>query len=422
MIRLCLFDLDQTLVDTDDMKAAREAGTRRRDAAYADEVRAAINARDRHLIDEATLLQILADSPGLKLGVFTRSPRRYVDVVLSEAYPHIQWDTVIAYEDVTEYKPSGEGILRAMIDVGMESTADLPHVLLVGDSDVDIRAAYNAGCRVALFKKGWPNKFEGTHWRSLSLLPDAVIIDQEELPTLVQQPMASLPELERSLDTGMQHPGVPRFDEIGRFFPGDKTRHVIHAAGRYFPFYESLDDRREWHLLSSSIQAHKESAAFPSAWIETVQRYIAYEFRYLTGMPTLFGEGPELIVTVVPARPGRVHRLGNLLAQLQKAYGDAPKVQRLRLTFAPDVLAYREGVQSQSNDHLNHAQRFENVRDHLYVATPADAQGKRYLIIDDVSTSGATLLYAKKYLTGAQASSVNCLSLAQTVSDPLRFQ
>ncbi|WP_049447440.1 HAD hydrolase-like protein [Stenotrophomonas maltophilia] len=422
MIRLCLFDLDQTLVDTEDMKEIREEGKHRTDAAYADEVRAAVNSRDRHLIDEATLLSMLTDTPDLKLGIFTRSPKRYVDAVLAEAYAQIQWDTVIAYEDVKEYKPNGEGVHRAMCAVGMGNSSELPYVLLVGDSDVDIRAAYNAGCRAALFRKGWPHKYEGTHWRSLSLMPDAVVVDQEELRTLLHQPMATLPDLEHALDTGMQHLGAPRFDELGKFFPGEKARHVIHAGGRYFPFYETLKYRREWHLLSSSIQAHKEATVFPSAWIETIQRYISYEFRYLAGLPIFFGDEPELIVTVVPARPGRAHRLGDLLLQLQKAYGDTPKVQRLRLIFAPDVLAYRDGVQSQSNDHLSQSERFANVRDHLYVVEPSKIPGKRYLIIDDVSTTGATLLYAKKYLTGAQASSVNCLSLAQTISDPLRFQ
>jgi len=42
---------------------------------------------------------------------------------------------------VTEYKPNSEGVHRAMLAVGMRDSAELPHVLLVGDSDVDIRAS-----------------------------------------------------------------------------------------------------------------------------------------------------------------------------------------------------------------------------------------------------------------------------------------
>lgn len=61
-----------------------------------------------------------------------------------------------------------------------------------------------------------------------------------------------------------------------------------------------------------------------------------------------------------------------------------------------------------------------NVRDHLFVRAPDAVAGKKFLVIDDVSTTGATLLYAMKYLLEAQARSVDCFSIAQTISDPLR--
>ncbi|AOY63297.1 HAD hydrolase-like protein [Xanthomonas citri pv. glycines] len=422
MIRLCIFDLDQTLVDTEDMKELREAGKNRTDAAYAGEVLAAFRSRARHLIDEMTLRMLLLTIPGLKLGVFTRSPRRYVDVVLAEAYASINWDIVIAYEDVQRYKPDGEGVHRSMIAVGMNDTDQLPYVLLVGDGDVDIKAAYNAGCRVALFKKGWPHSHQKTHWRSLSLLPDVVVGDQKEVQTCLQDPLPGLPYLERLLEAGMPATVKPRFDEIAKFFPGEKARHVVHAAGRYFTSCEALKYRREWHHLSQSIQNNKDAVIFPSEWIETIRSFIAFHYLILTSVLPFSGTGPELVITVIPARPDRPHRLAHLLAQLQASYGTNPRLNRLRLTFNPNVLGYRPGVQSQSHDHLKQEARFANVRDHLYVANPSEVQGKRFLVIDDVTTTGSTLLYAKKYLTDAGASSVDCFSLAQTVSDPLKYQ
>ena len=123
MIRLCLFDLDQTLVDTDDLKELREAGKHRDDAGYADEVRAAFRTRDRVLISGLALDLAKLNNMDLRFGVFTRSPRRYVDVVLAEAYENRRWDVVIAYEDVQRYKPSGQGIIRAMKAVGMQTVA-----------------------------------------------------------------------------------------------------------------------------------------------------------------------------------------------------------------------------------------------------------------------------------------------------------
>lgn len=423
MIRLCLFDLDQTLVDTDDIEELRLAGASRRDPAYDDEIRLAIRRRFRTIIGEDVLAELRRRVPGLKLGIFTRSPRRYVDVMLAEAYPNTTWDIVIAYEDVDQgrRKPNGQGVIRAMKAVGMGQARQLPHVLVVGDGDVDLRAAYHAGCRVALFKKGWPFRYQPTHWRCMDLVPDAVIEEPAELPGCVAELGALLPDLECLLE-GAPAPATPRFDHMGKFLPDERTRYKVYVAGRYFPDYDSLGNRRAWHALNQSIYDHKDSTTFAWAWIETIRRFIAFQYRFLTAMPNFGGGGAEIVITAIPARPGRVHRLAYLVQQLRDSYGDTPQLNRLRLTFDPDVLAYRDGVQSQSHDHLNKDQRMANVRDHLYVRDPDAAAGKKFLVIDDVSTTGATLLYAMKYLLEAQARSVDCFSIAQTISDPLRHQ
>lgn len=419
MIRLCLFDLDQTLVDTDDIKQLREAGKHRNDAAYRKELMAALNSRDRVFWDSLALMLLRQNNKDMKIGIFTRSPRSYVDVVLEKI--GVNWDVVIAYEDVQRYKPDGQGIIRAMKAVGMTKVSDLADVLLVGDSDVDIRAAYHAGCRVALFKQGWPRTYERTHWNSMKLLPDLMADDVGDLleQIAMADPRCSLPDLECLLDGG-QPLADPRFDDIAKFFPNDNTRHLIYAAGRYFVQHDSLDRRRAWHSLTQSILDNKDAVAFPPEWIETIRRFIAHHYRMITAMPAFGGNGPEVLITAIPARPGRVHRLGQLVAQLQASYGANPRLNRLRLTFDANVLAYRPGVQSQSHDHLNQDERMANVRDHLYVANPAAVQGKKVLVIDDVSTTGATLLYAKKYLEAAGARSVDMFSLAQTISNPLR--
>lgn len=419
MIRLCLFDLDQTLIDTSDLQELREAGRHRADLAYPQEVSTAFFSRERYIINEFTLVALTLQNPGLKIGVFTRSPRRYVDAILAAAYALVEWDVTIAYEDVQNHKPSAEGIYRAMQAVGLNDSATLPDVLMVGDSDVDIRAAYHAGCIAALFKQGWPQAYERTHWRSMGLLPDLILNDESELQTSVANPARALPDLECLLERS-QPPPTPRFDEIGKFFPNDRTRHVVFAAGRSFADYRTLDQRRAWHRLSQSILQHKDSVQFPHEWTLTVQRFIAYHYRMISAFP--IGPGPELVVTCIPARPERVHRLGHFINQLAASYGNLPLLNRLRLTFDHGLLAYRPGVRSQSRDHLNPAERFENVRDHLHVVNPAGARGRRFLVIDDVTTTGATLLYAKKYLMEAGATSVDCFSLAQNISDPLRLQ
>lgn len=419
MIRLCLFDLDQTLVDTEDMKELREAGKHREDAAYADEVRAAFGSRDRELLGFLALILLQLNNSGMKIGIFTRSPRRYVDVILEQI--GASWDVVIAYEDVDRYKPDGQGIIRAMKAVGMTKVSDLPHVLLVGDSDVDIRAAYHAGCRAALFKKGWPYTYKTTHWNCMKILPDLVLNDDDALLAQIEDPRRSLPDLECLLEGG-EAPAAPRFDDIAKFYPNDNTRHAVYTAGRYFVHHDSLDRRRAWHSLTQSILDNKESTTFPPEWIETLRRFIAHHYRMITAMPAFVGTGPEVLITAIPARPGREHRLGHLVRQLQASYGDNPRLNRLRLSFDPNVLAYQPGVQSQSHDHLNQDERMANVREHMVVANAEAVRGKKVLVIDDVTTTGATLLYAKKYMEEAGARTVDCFSLAQTISNPLRQQ
>lgn len=418
MIRLCLFDLDQTLVDTADLQQLRESGVRRTDAAYKGEVQAAFRSRARELISEHYLTLIRLTGPDRKLGIFTRSPRRYVDAILEVAYPNTRWEVVVAYEDVQSRKPNGEGIYKAMIDLGLNDTDYLPDVVLVGDSDVDIRAAYHAGCHAILFKKGWPNHYEPTHWKSLNLLPDAVVESQEHMFLAVTKHAEWLPDLECLLTDPGQAPVIPRFDEIGKFFPGNRTRHIVYAAGRSFAGYKALDARRGWHPLSQSIQDNKNSTIFPTEWIKSIKRFITHHYRYIIGIPF----DTELVVCAIPPRPGREPRLNHLLDQARASYGPNPRLKRLTLTFDAGTLAYRAGVRSQSREHLSPEERFANVRDHLIVVKPEAVRGKRFLVIDDVCTTGATLLYAKKYLTEAGASSVDCFTIAMNISNPLDRQ
>jgi phosphoglycolate phosphatase-like HAD superfamily hydrolase len=418
MIRLCLFDLDQTLVDTAELQQLRESGVHRTDAAYKGEVQAAFRSRKRHIIDEISLLTLGLTIDDLKFGIFTRSPRRYVDAILEVAYPLIRWDVVVAYEDVQNRKPSGEGIYTAMISVGLNDTDYLPDVVLVGDSDVDIRAAYHAGCHVILLKQAWPNRLERTHWRSMELLPDAIVNNQDQLITAIANIAHRLPDLECLLSDPAQAPVIPRFDEIGRFFPNDHTRHIVYAAGRSFAGYKALDARRGWHGLSQSIQDNKDSTVFPTEWVESIKRFITHHYRYIHALPF----DNELVVCAIPPRPGREPRLNHLLDQARASYGPNPRLKRLTLTFDAEILAYRAGVRSHSRDHLSREERFANVRDHLIVAKPGAVRGKRFLVIDDVSTTGATLLYAKKYLAEAGATSIDCFTIAMNISNPLDRQ
>ncbi len=146
MFEICLFDLDDTLIRTADLKQVREACKHNNDPQRLKALKALlVRGNGRHIYSLELLRQIRSDFPQLKLGVFTRSPQSYTSTVLSWAYPEFEWDIVVAYEDVQRTKPYGDGIDAAMNAFGV---THLDRVMLVGDSVVDVRSSYHCGCRV----------------------------------------------------------------------------------------------------------------------------------------------------------------------------------------------------------------------------------------------------------------------------------
>ncbi|MES0090422.1 HAD-IA family hydrolase [Mesorhizobium sp. M0030] len=415
MFELCLFDLDNTLVETDDMKDLRESGKNKNDAAYIKSVKNEFLADiGRHIYSEDLIVRLRKKFPEMKIGIFTRSPRSYATTILTLAYPSVQWDAIVAYEDVARTKPHGEGVHKAMLSLGCKNTAK---VVLIGDGDNDIRAAYNAGCVAVLDKTSWENRLTNDNWNALGHIPDVIISDPEKIFEVIENYKAYLPELERLLYR-VDKVSSSRFDKVNKFIHrgagGGKTAYPIFASGRSFSGYESLKLRKKWHRLTTGIHAQKDADQFPDAWIEAVRIFIRTQF------PLLILLGGELIVSVIPHRPGRKPRLENFLDQLAASYLKEPLKGKGKVSFVSDLLAYKDGVRSNSNDKLGPVERFENVRDHLFVKREdVVKKGPKFLIIDDVSTTGATLIYAKKYLTEAGATEVTCFSIAMNISNVL---
>nr|WP_265592989.1 HAD hydrolase-like protein [Verrucomicrobium sp. BvORR034] len=350
------------------------------------------------------------------MGVFTRSPRSYTNLILELAYPTFAWDIVIAHEDVQNTKPHGDGIIQAMDHFNLEY---LDNVVLVGDSSVDIKASYNCGCYAALESRAWPPKRSTDNWNALSLMPDALLSDSESLSHFLEEPFPFFPKLESIMvEEEAKYPRHSRFDKINHFIPksigGDTTAYPIFASGRSFANYPSLAERKKWHPLTKAIAEHKDANKFPDSWIQTVRSFISLEFIELH-----FGASTQLIVTSIPHRPGRTPRLEQFLAQFGQSLIDKP-MRTSRISVEPGMFRYTDGVRSHHTEHLDRPTRFANVRDHLIVAKPElAAPGNSFLIIDDVTTTGASLIYAREYLRQAGARDVKCLSMAKNISNVL---
>ncbi|WP_291379420.1 MULTISPECIES: HAD family hydrolase [Achromobacter] len=410
MLELCLFDLDNTLIRTDDLKDIREACANNsnpaRLRALVEQIR---QLPDRRIYSHAFLRTIRQRFPGIKLGVFTRAPRSYVNTVLDWAYPGFIWDVIIAYEDVRPTKPYGDGVLVAMQHLQLHNPSA---VALIGDTDVDVKAAYNSGCLVAVDTQAWPYRYLQEHWRALELVPDAFIEGEADVLAFLAEHRQFLPNMECLIESAPRQ-RVWRYDKIGYFMPrpleDGGSPYQIHVAGRSFSNHGSVNPRHAVHALTASIGACKDVVVFPPYWIETIRNFINLNF------DALFGP-KEVVVTVVPHRPDRQPRLERLLEQLAASFAVNPL--EVNVTCVPDLLAYTNGVRSNHNEFLNRAERFENVREHLIVNRPDRVErNKAYVVVDDVVTTGASLIYAERCLKAAGAGQVMLLGLSKNIGD-----
>ena len=411
-VELLLFDLDDTLLRTADLeqgfRGTQYAGRQAQD--YVDRLRAAYNTRENRIVYPRRFLNSLRERyPDVQLGVFTKAPKHYAQTLLSIAYPGFEWDVLVAYEDVRYTKPNGEGILLAMDEAGVD---DPWAVWMVGDTKGDIQAAYDAGCWAVLDRATWPNSRRREDWWALERMPDASIAQPSELLPVLDAPQDYLPIAERlqvSDCAAIAHPAARfekwnAFDLDGRVYP-------IHYLGRHFS--REAQRRVNWHQVTHDIHAMKDLLVVPDYWIAAIRAFL----KRLVGQHPGLAFGGSLVVTVIPAKPTRIRRLEAMLEQLAESHRAGAIAGIARISFVPDLLRYREGVQSQhGGDGLNKQQRMENVRDHLEVVDGAGYRGVHVVVIDDVATTGASLVYANKYLTEAGASAVTCLSLTKAIN------
>lgn len=414
-VQLLIFDLDDTLIRTGDLEQ-RFRGQQflgRQSQQYVDDLRAAYRQDPGRVVYSAFAIIILrARYPGVRIGVFTRSPRHYAETLLDLAYPGLAWDFLLAFEDTPQPKPSGEGIRRAMVRFNIP---DPSTVWMVGDSPVDIRAAYDSGCQVILDTTTWPRTpapRRRDDWKALERMPDAIISSAADLQATLDSHMSYLPVAERLQQTACapipnRHP-FARIEKFGAF-DHEREKHDIHYLGRHFS--TQAQHRANWHQVTNDIHAMKNALVVPNYWVAAIGAFLQNLVRRNPHLTF----GSSLVVTVVPAKPGRTRRLEAMLTQLSTVHAQRALVNA-GVSFTPDLMRYREGVLSHHGEGLSKEQRIENVRNHLEVIAGSGYENKHVVVIDDVATTGASLIYARKYLMAAGARQVTCLSLTKAIN------
>lgn len=178
------------------------------------------------------------------------------------------------------------------------------------------------------------------------------------------------------------------------------------------------------HRCDTVFHGEGYGTATAPLWYEgDVRRaLLAFKFHRKLGGLNAFGqlmadcaaqryEGAFDAVTWVPVSAKRLKERGFdqarfLAASLCVDWHTAP-VETLRKTVD-------NPAQSSLTDHM---QRRANVRGVYETVSPDVIAGKRWLLIDDLMTTGATLSECARMLKGAGASDVVCLTLAVTPED-----
>ncbi len=402
---LYLFDLDDTLVRTDDLQQHRIAGVDNNSISYKRELEALLTTRSDRVIWTERQIQRLKSLAPLSgdqknsIGIFTRAPRSYADAVLNAFYPSVEWQAVVTYEDVKPYfKPHGHGIRLAR-----EMTGD-SGVFVIGNDASDIKAAYHAVCYVA-----WDDT--DRNYEAWSLLPDFVYSTPDHLLEMLTEPNGSMMPLEapRS-DANSTVPSISTSRSIGLFCQ-DNKRHMVRVLGKHFSRYTPIKAMRAHHELSMEIERCKSATDFPDAWIAALLDACRDQLRFF-GRRRPFG---RVVLTCIPPRPGRPHRLGALITQCEAEYRDRFGMDRV--IFDPLVFGFHPGVRSNSNDHLSRAERFENIAAHLFLNGQGLTNQDTVVVVDDVVTSGSTLIGAKRLLEERGVGSIQLLGIAKNIGD-----
>lgn len=412
-----LFDLDNTLLHTDDLKRFRRRGPANAETFINDLKLAVRTEPDKRLIyTKEQLTAIKRRYPAIKLGIFTRAPRLYTETLLKIFYRGIGWDIVLTHDDLPYVKPHPAGIDYVMRGLGIDA-AD--QIALVGDDITDVLVAYRSGC--------W-SIFDTSRWETVPpftnrTIPDLQLTDgPEQLLALLEQPEKGLPLLEQRIACAAVDRPTIRADEPtplpspGRILeqvfhiPGQEHPETVQVLGRYITLREPQYPKAAHHILSQQIRAHKDATTFPRSWSAAVLEAIA---DFLQQKPWLV---LPLTVTVIPPKPGRVPHLQHFFQQIEEEHAQWSAYSRLEVSFSYDLLAFDAGVASHHNGRLKRQARIDNIRRYLYTPSPSSVEGRHILLVDDVITSGATLLTAKERLMESGAASVHVMALAQTVT------
>ncbi len=140
------------------------------------------------------------------------------------------------------------------------------------------------------------------------------------------------------------------------------------------------------------------------------ERYQGYAQIFAEHMRILlFHDCPGRVFDWVVSAPPRGQRMRKE-GYDQAAHLGKTLAKKMGIPYLPSALCQKETREKQSS--LLREKRFDNIAGNIKVIKPKAVAGKRILLVDDVTTTGATLKEAAKMLRKAGAKEVYCATAA----------